>query len=347
MKKPVLEILQKGNSVDIPFWFMRQAGRYLPEYRELRQKSGGFLNMVYHPERASEVTLQPIRRFGMNGAILFSDILVIPQALGQSLKFETGEGPKLEAIQSVESLNKLNLDDIDKILSPIYETVRQVRQKLHQENFNQTTLIGFAGSPWTVACYMVEGGTSKNFEVIKKWAYSDPDSFQKLIDIISDATLHYLFQQVEAGVEVVQLFDSWAGILDEENFNCWVIEPTRKIVQDFKEKYPTIPIIGFPRNAGVLTTQYVEKTGLQAIGLDYTMSLDWAKNNLSSDIILQGNLDPMALLVGGDTLEKSTYKILEKFSDRYFIFNLGHGIIKETPIAHVEKLSQIIQNFKK
>ncbi len=347
MTKPLLQILNQEKSNQIPFWFMRQAGRYLPEYRALRAEAGGFLNMVYNPERSSEVTLQPIRRFGMSGAILFSDILVIPQALGQDLRFETGEGPKLKALLNGEDVKKLNVDSIDETLHPIYETVKQVRQKLLDENFDDTTLIGFAGSPWTVACYMIEGGASKNFEAIKRWAYYNPDDFSKIINILSGATLHYLSKQVEAGVQVVQLFDSWAGILDEDNFDKWVIEPTRAIVDAFKKRHPDIPVIGFPRNSGALTLKYIEKTGIQAVGLDYTVSTDWAADNIPKNTVVQGNLDPMQLLVGGASMEKAALKILDTFADRSLIFNLGHGVIKETPPENVEKLSQIIREYSK
>lgn len=346
-KKPLLKILNREESKQVPFWFMRQAGRYLPEYRELRKQAGGFLDLVYNPNQASEVTMQPIRRFGMNGAILFSDILVIPQALGQALRFETGEGPKLDSVSNAKDLNILNIENIDQVLSPIYETISLTASKIKSENFNQTSLIGFAGSPWTVACYMVEGGGSKTFEKTKKWAYQNPESFAELIDIISEATIYYLLKQIEAGVETVQLFDSWSGILDEGNFDRWVINPTAKIVTALKEKYPEIPVIGFPRDAGAKTIKYINNTGVDAIGLDYSMPAKWAKDNLQTLIPVQGNLDPMALLAGGDILKTSAMNTLETFSDKPFIFNLGHGVIKETPVEHVEQLSQIIRDFKR
>ena len=345
MKKLILQNLKGEKTEKVPFWFMRQAGRYLPEYRDLRQKSGGFLNMVYDPEIASEITLQPIRRFGMDAAILFSDILVVPQALGQELKFESGEGPKLNPIRSSNSIKKLNPENIDETLSPIYETIESVCKKLTQENFEETTLIGFAGSPWTVACYMVEGGSSRNFEIIKQWAYGSPDEFQKLIDIISVATIHYLLRQIKAGAEAIQLFDSWAGVLDETNFQRWVIDPTTKIIQGIKKEYPGTPIIGFPRQVGTQTIEYIEKTGIQAVGLDYTAPCNWILENIPSGITIQGNMDPLYLLSGNMAMEKTVLDILEKFSDRPFIFNLGHGVIKETPVKHVEKLCQIIREF--
>ena len=329
-----------------PVWMMRQAGRYLPEYRDLRQQAGGFLNLVYNPDHASEVTIQPIRRFGMDAAILFSDILVIPQALGQDLRFETGEGPKLKALQTDDDINQLDLEKIDDVLNPIYETVKLTREKLRLENFNKTALIGFAGSPWTVACYMVEGGGSKTFEATKKWAYAKPESFQKLIDILVQATSHYLIKQVDAGAEALQLFDSWSGVLDTHNFDRWVIDPTAQIVENIKEKYPDIPIIGFPRDAGEKSITYAKKTRIQAIGLDFSMAPEWARDNLQPLMPIQGNLDPVTLLSGGAALEKSANHILEIFAHKPFIFNLGHGVIKETPPEHVEKLCKIIRDFK-
>ena len=345
--KPFLKVLNNQSADHIPCWFMRQAGRYLPEYRALREEAGGFLNMVYSPENASEITLQPIRRFKMDAAILFSDILVIPQALGQKLEFVAGEGPKLEGLCNEEGLKVLDLSNIDDVLSPIYETIKLTRKKLIDEGFNKTALIGFAGSPWTVATYMVEGGGSKTYEKVKSWAYGNPETFQKLIDILVASTTHYLIKQIEAGVEAVQLFDSWSGVLDEANFNKWVIDPTAQIVGNVREKYPDTPIIGFPRGAGTMTKTYADKTGITAIGLDFTMPLDWARDNLQSALPVQGNLDPMTLLTGGKALKTAALHILDSLSDQPFVFNLGHGVIKETPPEHVEQLVNIIRNYKK
>jgi len=346
MNKLILKALAGQKTQTVPFWFMRQAGRYLPEYRELRSQAGGFLNMVYNPKNAAEVTVQPLRRFNMSAAILFSDILVIPQALGQRLEFMAGEGPKLEALHNGSDLSKLDTDNIDKILDPVYETVQTVRQKLNQENFDDTALIGFAGAPWTVATYMVEGGGSKTFEKTKKWAYGDPKSFTQLIDIITHATIHYLKKQIEAGAEVIQIFDSWSGVLNEHNFEQWVINPTAKIITALKADYPDTPIIGFPRGAGSMATHYANKTGITAIGLDFTVERDWARDNLQPLMPVQGNLDPVTLLTGGQAMIDEATQILETFSEKSFIFNLGHGVIKETPIEHVEKLSQFIRDYK-
>jgi uroporphyrinogen decarboxylase len=343
--KPFLKVLNNQLADHIPCWFMRQAGRYLPEYRTLRKQAGGFLNMVYNPENASEITLQPIRRFQMDAAILFSDILVIPQALGQKLEFVTGEGPKLERLCNEKDLKILDVNNIDDVLSPVYETIKLTRQKLIDEGFDKTALIGFAGSPWTVATYMVEGGCSKTYEKVKSWAYGNPETFQKLIDILVTSTTHYLIKQIEVGVEAVQLFDSWSGVLDEDNFNKWVIEPTAQIVANVREKYPNIPIIGFPRGAGTMSKTYAEKTGITAIGLDFTMSLNWACDNLQTSLPVQGNLDPVTLLTGGKALETAALHILDSLSDKPFVFNLGHGVIKETPPEHVKKLVNIIRNY--
>lgn len=341
-QKTLLQVLNNQKTEKTPFWFMRQAGRYLPEYRKLRADKGSFLDLVYNPAAASEVTLQPIRRFGMNGAILFSDILVIPHALGQDTRFVAGEGPKLEPIENEKELSRLNLDDLDKTLSPIYETLRQVKTKLQNENFDDTALIGFAGSPWTVACYMVEGGGSKTFERTKNWAYGNPNSFQKLIDIVVEGTIHYLSKQVEAGAECLQVFDSWSGILDEENFQKWSIAPTAKIVSAVQAKYPDIKIIGFPREAGFYYKNYADQTGVNALGVDFSTSLKY----LPSDIPLQGNLDPSYLLAGGNAMINAADKILSQMRGRPFIFNLGHGVIKETPPEHVEQLSNYIRDYK-
>lgn len=344
--KPFLKVLSGQKADHIPHWFMRQAGRYLPEYWELRVKAGGFLNMVYNPDQASEVTMQPIRRFGMDAAILFSDILVIPHALGQDLRFETGEGPKLQALQTEKDFAQLSLDKIDEVLNPIYGTVSQTRQKLKDENFSSTTLIGFAGSPWTVACYMVEGGGSKTFEKTKKWAYGDPTSFQKLIDILVKATSHYLIKQIEAGAEAIQLFDSWSNILDTQNFDQWVIKSTQAIIKKVRITYPDIPVIGFPRDAGEKTLSYVQGTDIQAVGIDFARDPQWVKQTIQPHCIVQGNLDPVMLLTGGKAMEEAVMKILESWSDHPFIFNLGHGVIKETDPANIEKLCDIIRNFK-
>ncbi len=340
--KPFLAALRGEITERPPFWLMRQAGRYLPEYRELRAQAGGFLDMVYNPDFAAEVTLQPLRRFGMDAAILFSDILVIPQALGQKLGFVAGEGPKLEPLQNRDDLKRLDSGALDDTLGPVYQTIRNVRAGLAAEGFAQTALIGFAGSPWTVATYMVEGGGSKDFATVKRWMFADPDGFAALIDLIAEATTHYLIRQAEAGAEALQLFDSWAGVLDEENFRRFVIAPTAKIVAAIKEAYPALPVIGFPRGAGVLYPDYAAQTGIDALGLDSQVPLSFAAE-LQKAVPVQGNLDPACLLAGGAALERRVKTIIDALAGGPFVFNLGHGVIKETPPEHVAQLAALIK----
>lgn len=343
----ILSALHGHKNTHIPFWLMRQAGRYLPEYRELRAHKGGFLDMLYDPEAASEVTLQPIRRFGMDGAILFSDILVIPQALGQDLTFEKGEGPRLPPIRDLADIDRLvPADEIDQTLSPIYQTVRNVRAKLLAEKFSHVTSLGFAGSPWTVACYMIEGGGSRDFETARTMVLKQGSLFERLLEKLIPATAHYLSQQIEAGVQAIQLFDSWSGVLDEGLFNACVIQPTQTLVNLVKSKYPDIPIIGFPRGAGLYAAGYAVKTGIQALSIDYTYPAERARDEIQSQgICIQGNLDPARLLTGGDALKNETLRILDVLSSGPFIFNLGHGVIKETPPEHVAELTRLIRNY--
>ena len=344
--KILLQALNGEQTEQVPFWLMRQAGRYLPEYRELRAKREGFLNLVYHPESASEVTIQPIRRFGMDGAILFSDILVTPQAMGQDLRFETCEGPRLNPIQTTEDLKKLSIENLDETLSPIYDTVSLTRQKLDQEGFTGTALIGFAGSPWTVACYMVNGKGSKDYQAVKNYAKANPDDFSELLNLLVQATIHYLSKQIDAGAEAIQLFDSWSGLLNDEEFEEFVIGPTMKIVSAIKSKYPSIPVIGFPRKAGSKIAKYALDTKIDALGLDEEANLDWILDNIPDHVTLQGNLSNEHLLQGGEIMQKAAKDILDKCSKRPFIFNLGHGVIKETPVDHVGALTDIIRNYK-
>ncbi len=342
-EKPYLSVLKGKKTSTPPIWLMRQAGRYLPEYRALRQESGSFLNMVYDPLKACEITLQPIRRFDMDAAILFSDILVIPDALGQKLDFVEGKGPVLDPIRTEKALAKFSLEKIDQTLDPVYEAVSNIRSALQEEGFKDTALIGFAGAPWTIACYMVDGMGSKDFIHTKRWAFEDPAGFQVLIDLITEATIHYLSNQIKAGAEAIQLFDSWCGILDEAQFMRWTIAPTKKIVSALKAAHPDIPITGFPRNAGLLYKAYIDHTGIDAVSLDYQLPLDFAVNELQTKVPVQGNLDPSYLLAGGKEMKKAAENILNTFSSGPHIFNLGHGVIKETPIEHVEKLIEMIR----
>lgn len=341
--KPILAALQKKEVERQPIWLMRQAGRYLPEYREVRKASKSFLDMCYEPSIAVELTLQPIRRFGFDAAILFSDILVIPDALGQSVTFLDGKGPQLDSLIDSDQIERLNVANLLTHLSPVYEGIRLLSLKLP----SKTTLIGFAGAPWTIATYMIEGGPSSNFLRVKTWAYNDPVSFDRLIDILTEATITHLSAQVEAGAEVLQLFDSWAGILPEEQFEKWVIRPTRDIVASIKSAFPDTPIIGFPRGAGVLYINYASETNIDAVSLDTTVPLTWAVNNLAPTVALQGCLDPALLVTGGEAMRQAIGKILDHFSGCGFVFNLGHGILPQTPPEHVDELVRLVQAWQK
>ena len=335
--KKLLNVLSGNQETVPPVWLMRQAGRYLPEYRALRAAKGGFLELAYDSDSATEITLQPIRRFGFDGAILFSDILVIPHALGQDLWFETGEGPRLAPALASNDFKKLV--PVPERLDPIFETVRKVRTSLPPE----TTFLGFAGSPWTVATYMVAGQGSKDQADARRMAYSDPAKFGALIDAIVTATVDYLSGQIVAGVDAVQLFDSWAGSLSPAQFEQWVITPNARIVASLKQRHPGTPIIGFPKGAGGKLADYAVRTGVDAIGIDETVDPVWANKVIPAGMPVQGNLDPLALIAGGVALESAVTRILNAFADRPHIFNLGHGILPDTPIEHVEKLLTLVR----
>lgn len=335
--KPLLSVLRDGKTGINPVWLMRQAGRYLPEYRALRAEKGGFLELVYDADAAAEVTIQPIRRFGFDGAILFSDILIVPHALGQELTFGPGEGPRLAPPLVDASLAAL--ERVPARLEPIYRTVEKVKSLLPEE----TTFLGFAGSPWTVATYMVAGQGSRDQAEARGFAYADPVAFGAIIDAIVAMTIDYLDGQAAAGVEAVQLFDSWAGSLSPDQFEHWVIAPNARIVAGLKSRRPELPIIGFPKGAGAKLAAYARETGVDAVGLDETIDPAWAARELPETLPTQGNLDPLALLTGGVALEKAVDRILSTFSGRPHVFNLGHGIVKETPIAHVEHLLELVR----
>jgi uroporphyrinogen decarboxylase len=338
-RKKLLRAL-KGEIVDPPpVWLMRQAGRYLPEYRALRQGAPDFLAMCFAPERAAEATMQPIRRFGMDGAILFSDILVIPFALGRPVAFREGEGPVLEPLRRREEAAALPRDGVVEKLAPVYEAVRQVVHTLPAE----TALIGFAGGPWTVATYMVEGGTSRDFATVKSWALGDPVGFGMLIDRLTQATIAHLDAQIAAGVEAVQIFDSWAGVLPEAAFRRFVIAPTKAIVASLKIKHPDVPIIGFPRGAGLLYRAYAEETGVSALSLDSAVPCGIAQKTLQSRLPVQGNLDPVLLRVGGAALASAVTNIRASFAAGPHIFNLGHGVLPDTPVEHVARLVELVR----
>jgi uroporphyrinogen decarboxylase len=330
--KKLLSVLSGKIEMPPPVWLMRQAGRYLPEYRELRTKAGTFLDLVFNPDLSAEITLQPVRRYGMDAAILFSDILVVPHLLGQKLEFVEGEGPKLGPLD----INTLNCD-ISKA-EPVFETVRKVKANLPED----CTLIGFAGSPYTVAAYMVEGGSSDTYDKTRDFSRANPAAFEKLIDKIIGATLDYLEGQIAAGAEVIQLFDSHSGTAN--NFQRWVVEPTAAIVMILKAKYPKLPIIGFPRGAGSHLSTYAVYTGVDALGLDQSIKLDWIADNVPKRVVLQGNLDPQLLIKGGPEMLAATDEILELAAKRPWVFNLGHGIDKTTPPEHIADLVKHIRS---
>ncbi len=341
--KPFLSLLTQKETDPLPssppVWMMRQAGRYLPEYREVRKQAGGFLNLCYNPELAAEVTIQPIRRYGFDAAILFSDILVVPDALGQSVRFETGEGPRLDPLANAADLARLDPSNTDKIFSHVYETVDRIKSELPDE----TTLIGFCGAPFTVATYMVAGRGTPDQAPARMMAYRDRDSFQKLIDMLVDTSIDYLRGQIDAGAEVVQVFDSWASVLSDDEFDQWCLEPMVRICNGLRQYHPQVPIIGFPRAVGPLYRRYVEKTGVNAVGCDTSLPLEWMRDELQPLTVVQGNLDPILLLNGGPQLEQRVKRIIETLSGGRHIFNLGHGIIKETPPEHVAQLVEYIR----
>lgn len=336
--KALLAVLRGERRDPPPMWMMRQAGRYLPEYRKLRQEKGSFLNLVYDPEAAAEITLQPLERFrGLDAAILFSDILIVPFALGQNLTFVTGEGPQLMPTLIETPIGELT--PYPARLDPIYETVRKVKHRIGA----QKTLIGFAGSPWTVATYMVAGHGSRDQGETRRLAYSDPGRFGEIVARIEEVTIDYLCGQIEAGAEVVQLFDSWAGSLSPAQFYQWVIGPTARIAAAVRERHPDVPVIGFPKGAGGKLGGYARETGVSAIGLDETVDPAWAARELPEGLPVQGNLDPLALLAGGEALADAARRILDAFADRPHIFNLGHGILQDTPVEHVEQLIAVVK----
>lgn len=320
----------------VPFWLMRQAGRYLPEYRAVREKAGGFLELCFNPALAAEVTLQPVRRFDTDAAILFSDILTIPHALGAKVEFLEGEGPRVDA-----DLSRLSFRP--EKLSAVYETVREVRSALPRDK----ALIGFAGAPWTVACYMIEGKGSRDFASVKKFALENESAFAALIDTLVDSTIMHLSTQIEAGADAVQLFDTWAGLLPESMFPRWAVDPARKITAALRKKHPDVPVIGFPRGAGALYPYYAAKTGVDGLGIDAQTPLAWALRECGGEVCLQGNLDPVLLLAGGRAMEEEVLRLLSLVRGSPFIFNLGHGVIKETPPENVAHLARLLRGFRR
>ncbi len=338
-EKLFVRALQGEATARVPFWLMRQAGRYLPEYRAVREKAGSFLELCFNPELAAEVTLQPVERFGMDAAILFSDILVVPYALGQKLSFEAGEGPRLEPRTN---LGEIDFAAFDEKLSPVFETVNAARGRLSGDK----ALIGFAGAPWTIACYMIEG-KGGGFETARKFAFENPEKCDALIAKLVEATAHYLIKQIEAGVDAVQLFDSWAGLVPAAFFDRWCIQPARTIVEKIHAVYPAFPVIGFPRGAGLFYQDYIARAGVACTGVDQHAPLEKVIALAGGKTCVQGNLDPLALLAGGKILATETKRILAAAKGAPFVFNLGHGVIKETPPEHVAALAQLIKDCQR
>jgi uroporphyrinogen decarboxylase len=337
--KPLLATVLGERQARAPIWIMRQAGRYLPEYRETRTKARDFLDLCYTPELAVEVTLQPLRRFDLDAAILFSDILVIPDALGQSVRFASGEGPLLEALDE-KGIDTLQPERAMAHLAPVFETLRRLRAALPPDK----TMIGFCGAPWTVATYMLGGRGSPDQWTARKFALEHPKAFDKLMDILVATSIDYLAAQFEAGADVVQIFESWALNLDDASFARNVMEPNRRIVEGLRRRVPNAPVIGFPRGAAGNLRRYAEVTGVNALGIDFATPLDFVRDHLPASLPVQGNLDPLRLVVGGEAMESQVRAILSAFENRPHIFNLGHGIVPETPIAHVERLIDLVKN---
>lgn len=342
MTKPLVRVLAGERSPIPPIWLMRQAGRYLPEYRAIRSKIDSFLDLCFNPKLAAEITLQPMRRFGFDAAILFSDILVVPHALGQRVTFEEGEGPRLDALDQPSALHRLRRQIDHTNLAPVYETIERVKQELSPA----TALLGFCGAPWTVATYMVAGRGSLDQLSARQFAYRHPDAFGELIEILIEASASYLIRQFEAGVDAVQIFDTWAGVLPPDEFHKWCIEPCARIVAAVRRSVPGAKIIGFPRGAGTKLTAYVAAVSVDAVGLDWMIELGFARDRIQKVRPVQGNLDPLVLLVGGAALDRAIDAVLAAFAAGPFIFNLGHGVLPETPIAHVERLIARVRNFR-
>jgi len=336
--KPLLATVLGERQPRPPIWIMRQAGRYLPEYRQVRQQAGDFLDLCYTPELAAEVTLQPLRRFDLDAAILFSDILVVPDALGQAVRFEVGEGPLLTPLDAA-AIERLDPERARSHLQPVMETIARVKHGLAPGK----TLIGFCGSPWTVATYMLGGRGTPDQWPARRFALEQPEAFSRLLDILVETSIDYLAAQFAAGVDVVQLFESWALNLDDAAFRQQVIEPNRRIVEGLRQRVPGAPIIGFPRGAAGNLAAYAGNTGVNTLGLDYATPLDFPGTILPAMFPVQGNLDPLRLVVGGAAMEKRVEEILSAFAERPHIFNLGHGIVPETPIAHVERLVELVK----
>jgi len=340
--KPFLEVLSGRRQATPPIWMMRQAGRYLPEYRELRAKAGGFLDLCFTPEYATEITLQPIRRFNFDAAIIFSDILVIPHALGRSVRFEAGEGPRLDPLDTPEKVATLSSHADFAKLEPVYEALRRARRELDAK----TALIGFCGAPWTVATYMVAGQGTPDQAPARMMAYRHPDAFERIIDVLVENSILYLVGQLKAGADALQIFDTWAGVLPPREFARWSIEPARRIIAGVRKEFPNAKIIGFPRGAGALLPNYVEATGVDGVSIDWAADPSLIRERVQNRVAVQGNLDPLALIAGGAALDRAIDDVLENYASGRLIFNLGHGILPETPISHVEQMIKRVRAYK-
>jgi len=338
-RRRLTEVLDGASTSPPPVWLMRQAGRYLPEYRAVRERAGGFLELCYSPEFAAEVTLQPVRRFGLDAAILFSDILVVPDALGQGVRFLEGEGPQLDPVACADDLKRLKREDASKKFARVFETVARVRQDLPPE----VALIGFCGAPWTVATYMVAGKGTPDQADARLWAYRERAGFARLIDILVETSTDYLDGQVRAGADALQIFDSWAGSLPDDAFETWVLAPTRRIVEQLKARHPGTPIIGFPRGMGANAERYVEATGVDGIGCDTAVPLNVMRALGKRGVAVQGNLDPLLLVAGGAPMQARVRQTLSALAGVPFIFNLGHGIVPQTPPEHVARLVALVR----
>ena len=340
--KPFVDVLSGHRQPVPPAWMMRQAGRYLPEYRELRARAGSFLDLCFTPEFAAEVTLQPIRRFNFDAAIIFSDILVIPHALGREVRFEVGEGPRLDPLDTPEKIKSLATAADFAKLEPVYEALRRVRSELSPT----TALIGFCGAPWTVATYMMAGKGTPDQAPARMLAYREPDAFARIIDVLVENSIQYLLGQLAAGADVLQIFDTWAGVLPPREFERWSTEPTRRIVEGVRKKVPDAKIIGFPRGAGAQLPSYIDRTGVNGVSIDWAAEPSFIRERVQSRVAVQGNLDPLVLIAGGAALDRAVDDVLENYTGGRFIFNLGHGIQPETPIAHVEQMLKRVRSYK-
>lgn len=339
--KKLLNVFQNKLTNSPPIWIMRQAGRYLPEYREIRNNTGSFLDLCYNSSMAAEVTLQPIKRFDLDAAIIFSDILILPHSLGLEVSFEKDMGPKVEVIDKEEDLSKLKISSNNEKLRRVYEAISLVKM-----NLSEKTIIGFVGAPWTVATYILEGKGKHAFEKSKSIAYQAPKFLEKLIDIITQQTISHILGQIKAGADIIQIFDSWAGVLGEIDYRKFVIKPTKEIIKEVKKIYPNVPIIGFPKGSGFMYEEYITSTKIDGVGLDHTVTLkqmaEFAKN-----VVVQGNLDPVILFSSQEIIAERVSLILDKMTNKRFIFNLGHGILPSTPIKNVEFLVDYVRNYKK